>query len=408
MRITDVKTVLLTASSGDDPFLRNVRKVRSAAFIEIRTDGDLVGIGETGVGYHMPEIVPEIVEFFRPILVGLSDDQINPRLLWRRMIQCGGFWTRVGIGTSIVAGLEGGLWDLRGKMDGVPVHRLLGDCLHERLLCYATGCESPFPWSELARKVDMYRQAGYVAAKFGAGWYNHASGEAFSSDSTQAWVDMEAGKLEQLRDHVGKDFRICLDGHMGNVDEHKRAWDAGVASSVLKALEPFDVFFFEEPLDYRDMAGYAEVCRATSIPIAGGEVLTSREEFGVFAQAGGFDMAQPDASVVGIGPMLEIASMFAAQHKHIAPHNWMAGPATMQNIHLAFATPNVAIVETAALPGGLHTDVYGDGYRFEDGYLLPPEVPGLGVRLDDRIKNKHKFVHGSGEWNMVPGKQPYM
>jgi L-alanine-DL-glutamate epimerase-like enolase superfamily enzyme len=80
----------------------------------------------------------------------------------------------------------------------------------------------------------------------------------------------------------------------------------------------------------------------------------------------------------------------------------------MANIHAAFAVPNVVILELPPLAGPLHTEIYADGYRFEDGYILPPNAPGLGVRLTDEIKNRFPFERGSGEWNLVPGKQVYM
>jgi L-alanine-DL-glutamate epimerase-like enolase superfamily enzyme len=207
---------------------------------------------------------------------------------------------------------------------------------------------------------------------------------------------------------VGTEFILCLDGHMGNVDEGSKSWDVAIASSVLRALEKFDLFFFEEPLSYFDLSGYAELCRVSSIPVAGGEVLTTREEFKPWADAGAFDIAQPDASTVGISAFLDIARQFAARGKRVATHCWTAGPGTMQNIHAAFATPNMAILEIPPLPGGLHTDVYGDGYRFEAGYILPPEAPGLGVRLTEQARRKYRFVPGTGEWNLVPGKNSYI
>jgi L-alanine-DL-glutamate epimerase-like enolase superfamily enzyme len=408
MRITEVRTVLLTGpSSGADPFLLGFKATRSAAFIEILTDTELTGLGETCVGYHLPEIVPGIVDFYAPILVGLEDDEINPRRLWDRMNNCALFWSRTGLLAGVLAGIEGALWDLRGKMLGVPVHALLGGRVHERLLCYATGNESPYPWDELLRKVDLHRAAGFIGAKYASGWYDHQTGRSFESDSVQAWVDIESNKLERLRQHVGKDFILCLDGHMGNVDEGKKCWDVAIASSVLRALEKFDIFFFEEPLSYYDLSGYAELCRVSSIPVAGGEVLTTRDEFRPWADAGAFDIAQPDASTVGVFPFLDIARQFAVRRKRVATHCWTAGPGTMQNIHAAFATPNMAILEIPPLPGGLHTDVYGDGYRFEHGYILPPEAPGLGVRLTEAARAKYRFVPGTGEWNLVPGKHQY-
>jgi L-alanine-DL-glutamate epimerase-like enolase superfamily enzyme len=140
MRIADVKTVLLAGPSGRDPYLQALRKCRSAAFIEIHTDTEMVGIGETYIGYF----VPEIMEFFKPILVGISDEDLLPKRLRERMYRCGNFWCRTGLGVNVLAGLEGALWDLRGRKDAVPVHHL-GGRRHDRLLGYATGCASEYP-----------------------------------------------------------------------------------------------------------------------------------------------------------------------------------------------------------------------------------------------------------------------
>ena len=408
MKITDVKTVLLTGPAGNDPYLQRVRKKRSAAFIEIHTDTELRGIGETMTGYHVPEFVPEIVEFFRPILVGLQDGQIDPKRLWQRMYRCGNFWARVGVGVNVLAGIEAALWDLKGKMASRPVVDLLGGRRHDRLQCYATGCESNYPWKHLKHKIDLYRQDGFTAMKVGAGWHNGDTDESFAGRTVQAWVEMESEKLSVIRSHAGEDFTVCLDGHMSNVDEDKVVWDVATAKAVLKELERYNLFFFEEPLHYSDIAGYAELSRSTSIAVAGGEALSSREEFRAYAGASALDIAQPDASLVGIWAFLDIAAMFAAKNRRVATHAWGAGAAVMQNIHAAFATPNVAILEIPPMAAGMHTDIYADGYRFENGYILPPETPGLGVRLTDDIKNRYPFVRGSGEWNAVPGKSEYM
>jgi galactonate dehydratase len=409
MKITDVKTVLLTGPLTNDPSLLTLRKLRSAAFIEIHTDTELVGIGETYAGYHAPEIVPEIVDFFKPILIGLNDDDIQPLRLWDRMYHCGNFWARTGVGVNVLAGIEGALWDLRGKMDRQPVYQLLGGRRHDRLLSYATGSVSNYPWSDLIEKINRYRDAGFRAAKFGAGWYNASSKEVFTGRTAQEWVDMESDKLQTIRRQIGKDFTLCLDGHMSNVQlEGTSGWDVGIARAVLNALEPYDIFFYEEPLNYDDVEGYAELCRGSTIPIAGGECLNTRQEFQQYAKIDGFDIAQPDASYTGIGAFLDIARMFAMNHKRVATHAWSSGAGVMANIHAAFATPNMAILELPPLAGPLHTEVYAEGYRFEDGYILPPETPGLGVRLTEQTKAKYPFIRGSGEWNAVPGKSQYL
>src|SRR5690348_5650906 len=117
MKILDVRTTLLTGPSTNDPFLREARKLRSAAFIEVFTNGP-TGIGETYAGYYIPEAVPALVDFFKPILIGQNVDDIDE--LWRRMYHCGNFWCRVGLGAIVLAGIEAALWDLKGKVLGQP------------------------------------------------------------------------------------------------------------------------------------------------------------------------------------------------------------------------------------------------------------------------------------------------
>ena len=120
MKITDVRTILLTGPSTNDRFLREARKLRSAAFIEIHTDTAHTGLGETYAGYFCPEMTPLIVDFFAPILIGQNVDDIDA--LWRRMYQCGNFWCRVGLGVAVINGIEAALWDLKGKLLGLPVY----------------------------------------------------------------------------------------------------------------------------------------------------------------------------------------------------------------------------------------------------------------------------------------------
>ncbi len=167
LQIKDVRTVLLTGPCTRDPFLLEMRKLRSAAFVEIVTDTEHTGIGETYAGYFCPEVIPKIVAFFRPILIGQNVDDIPA--LWARMYHCGNFWCRVGVGASTLSGIEAALWDLKGKLEGVPVYQLLGGRKHEKLPCYATGGPSNYPKDRMAQKIDHYLSLGFKACKLGVG-----------------------------------------------------------------------------------------------------------------------------------------------------------------------------------------------------------------------------------------------
>lgn len=400
MKITDVKTVLLTGPCTNDPFLSQSRKRRSAAFIEVHTDAGVIGIGETYAGYFIPEAVPEIVEFFKPILVGQDGSDIA--LLWERMYQCGNFWCRVGLGAAVLSGIEAALWDLKGKLAGLPVCALLGGAKHDKLPCYATGGPSNYPKAELKRKLDHYMSLGFRGVKLGAGSFSIKDGWRMP-ETPAAVADFEADKLAFVRSCVGDDVKIMLDGHMGN--SPSRTWDLETALAVMEAVEPFSLFFFEEPLHYTQPRDYAELCRQSAVPIAGGECLTAAYEWRVFADCDAFDIGQPDASFTGgLGEFMKVAAMLERRGRKIATHSWGAGGSFMQNIHCGFACANTAILEIAPDYAGLHAEVIGDSFVMKDGCALPPEKPGLGIVLTDEIKNKYSFVPGSGEFNSVPGK----
>ncbi len=400
MKITDIQTVLLTGPYSKDPFILECRKRRSAAFIEIHTDTDLVGLGETYAGYFFPEAVPATVDFFEPILLGQTVDNIAE--LWNRMYTCGNYWCRVGLGTAVLNGIEAALWDLKGKMHGVPVYELLGGRKHERLPCYASGGPSNYPKDRLAAKIDFYLSLGFQAFKLGAGSYSQANGWYTPLSPTEA-ADFEGDKVAFVRSHVGRSVKVLLDGHMGN--NQGPSWDLGIAQAVMKAVEPYDLFFFEEPLHYTDPWSYAELCRSTPVPIAGGECLTAAYEWRVFAERDAFDIGQPDAAFTGgIGEFLKVAAMLESRGRKIATHSAGAGGALMQNVHAGFACANTVILEILPALGPLHSEIAGDSLVMDNGMVLPPNKPGLGIVLTEATKKRYPFVPGSGEFNSVPGK----
>jgi L-alanine-DL-glutamate epimerase-like enolase superfamily enzyme len=398
MRITDVRTILLTGPSTNDPYFGRTR--RSAAFVELLTDTELTGLGETYAGYFLPEAVPPIVDFYRPVLVDRPVDDVET--LAGRLFHTGRYWARTGLGLAVITALEAALWDLRGKELGVPVHVLLGGPRHGSLLGYATGGGTVYPPERLADKIDFYLGLGFGAFKLGTG-ASTPDGEEFVFTEPAAAADFEATKLDFVRRHVGPDIEVLLDGHQDNLAVP--GWDVPTARAVVEAVEPFGLFLFEEPLPYTNPWGYGELRGATSVPIAGGETLTGVHEWRVFAEEDAFDIAQPDAAFCGgLGEFLRIAALFEARGRRIATHAWGAGGALMQNIHAAFAAPNTAICEIPPSPGPLHREVVGDSFVMRGGRILPPQTPGLGISLPQELRERFAFVPGSGEFNPVPGK----
>jgi L-alanine-DL-glutamate epimerase-like enolase superfamily enzyme len=411
MKITRVRTVLSTAPQRDI-FMKS-RTRRSAAFIIIETDTELTGLGETYAGYFVPEVVPGIVEFYEPILVGQSPLDVD--VLCRRMFLAGKFWARVGLGSIVLSGIESALLDLKGKALGVPVYELLGGRCHETLPCYATGGVSPHDRGELEGKVAQYLSLGFRAVKLGAG--SHRPGHpTLASRTPQEARDVEVGKVEFLRERFGDTFQLNLDAHMDNLGEDSHAWDVATARFVLQALEPYPIGFFEEALPYTDMRAYAALRSSTTIPVAGGECLTSLEEWRDWLEHRPFALAQLDAAFMG-GPtsFIKIARLCELQGVAIATHAWSATPGVAANLHAAFASRNTAVCEMAAYHPGrpelnthieapLLSELWVEPPQLENGRVRLADTPGLGVRLPEGFIDRYPFEPGSGEFNSVQGK----
>lgn len=411
MKITRIRTLLSTAPQ-EDAFM-TARTRRSAAFILIETDTELTGLGETYAGYFVPEMVPGVVEFYAPILEGRSPLEID--VLMRRMFLAGKFWARVGLGSIVLSGIESALLDLKGKALGVPVYELLGGRCHETLPCYATGGPTPHDWGELEGKVAHYLSLGFQSVKLGAGSYR--PGHPFLGSRTpQEARDVEVCKVEMLRQRFGKSFELNLDAHMDNLDEQSQVWNVATAQYVLRALEPYGIGFFEEALPYTDMRAYATLRESTTIPVAGGECLTSLEEWRDWLVHRPFALAQLDASFMGgITSFIKIARLCELQGVAVATHAWSATPGVAANLHAAFACRNTAVLEMGAynpsrpalnthMKAPLLTDLWVEPPVLENGRLRLAPTPGLGVRLPEGFLERYPFEPGSGEFNSVEGK----
>lgn len=185
---------------------------------------------------------------------------------------------------------------------------------------------------------------------------------------------------------------------------------------MLKELEAYPVGFFEEPLPYTNKRDYAALRAATTIPVAGGECLTSLEEWRDWLEHEPFALAQLDASFMGgLTNFIKIARLCKLRGVDIATHAWSATPGVAANLHAAFACRNTAVCEMAAYnPGQPELNTHIDAPLLTDLWIEPPtlergriglaDTPGLGVQLPDGFLERYPFQPGSGEFNSVEGK----
>ena len=392
MKITDVKVILLTAPwSGDPYFAPNF--VRSTALIQIETDEGVTGLGETIAGYFCPEVVPPLVDYYRPCLLG--QDPLQEDRVWREAYHNSLWWGRVGLAVNVLSGIEMTLWNIKGKTAGKPVYELLGGKAHDRLKLYASGGPALWPHERTVEKAHFYLSLGYQALKVSTGVMGHPR-EAWHAGTLDQVVKEERAKFEALRRAVGDTIDLAIDGHEG---PSRTPWIAKWAVAVAQAIEDLNIRFYEEPLRYSDRAGYALLRKLTRIPVAGGESLTMVEEFQNFMDAEALDIVQPDLTVVGgIAVGRQVAQMASSRHLDMILHTGGAtGPGLMANYHLAFASPNCQMIEHVIAASDLQRELLVEPLTLKDGYLHAPTAPGLGVELRPETVKRFPFQPGNEE-----------
>ncbi|MDA3889402.1 MAG: mandelate racemase/muconate lactonizing enzyme family protein, partial [Allgaiera sp.] len=288
------------------------------------------------------------------------------------------------------SGLEIACWDIIGKARNRPVWALLGGMMNRRIRSYTylypgPGDLTPDFWVNPDRAAEAAARRvaeGFTAVKFDpAGPYTIRGGhQPAMSDITRSVAFCRA-----IREAVG-DRADLLFG------THGQFTTAG-AIRLGQALEPYNPLWFEEPIPPDNPLEFAEVARASRIPIATGERLTTKAEFATLLRTGGAKILQPALGRVGgIWEAKKIAALAEPFNAEIAPHLY-AGPIEWAaNIHLAASIPNLLMAETIEQGGVFHLALINNSIRWEEGFLLPPEAPGLGIEVDEALARAHPYT----------------
>jgi len=376
MKITRVETILLSVPPPEPVrWSGGVLTTIHASLVQVHTDEGVSGLGEPYLGIFAPEATRGIVESLEPLLVGEDPTQVT-RL--HHKMQAGTlFWARNGAGLAVIGALETALWDILGKLRGQPVYELLGGKAHDRLPLYASGGLDK-PIEPLVEEMKEYRAQRLKAVKVRIG----------------SGLKLDVVKVERVREALGPDIDLMVDAVQGHNPE---PWSAGQAIEAARALEPYQIRWFEEPCAATDHSGYAHVRRHTSIPVAGGESSVSVHEFRRFFEAGALDIAQPDtAHAGGIIECRKIAALAESYGVRLAFHSWASAAMLAPNYHLAFATPSCDILEYPTWGYPLIQALFTEPLRIEQGYVYPPTAPGLGIHLPEEVRRKYPFRGGLG------------
>ena len=348
-------------------------------FVRVETDDGAIGWGEASLEGHA-EAVAGAFEPLKDRFVGHDPRRIED--IWQSGYR-GGFYRGGPVFMSALSGLDQALWDLKGRVNGLPVWEMLGGRARDRIRAYAwIGGDRPEDIAEAARSRATQ---GFGAVKMNATAELDWLGTPKLFDEVVKRV--EAAQAEGL--DVGLDF-------------HGRIHKA-MAKQLAKRLEPLGLLFIEEPLLSENPEGIAQISNLVSTPIALGERLYSRWDFKPFLASGSVDIIQPDLSHAGgISECRRIAAMAEAFDVAVAPHCPLGPLALAACMQIATTTPNFVIQEMSL---DIHYNVGHDLLNFvvdkeslspSDGYLAVPEKPGLGITIDEVAvreadKDRHRW-----------------
>ena len=347
MKITEVKTFIMRGIG------------RNWLFVKIETDEGVHGWGEGTLEGQEPT-VEHAIQLLSPRIIGQSPSPIERhwQVLYRH-----GFWRGGVVLNSAISAIDIALWDIQGKVLGVPVYQLLGGPIRDKVRAYSHA-GTP----ELANELVS---EGFTAVKAG-GYYSN-------DDIVESQVVPRLrDRISAIRDAVGPDVDIMI-------DNHGRSRPA-LALRQIKAVEEFGLLFFEEPVPPDNLDSLAELRKHTiGVDLATGERLFTRWGYKDLLERQLVDVIQPDiCHTGGISEIRRIAAMAETYYIPVAPHNPNGPIATAASLHVSAAIPNFSLLEFArSYPW--HDEVQVEPLQIKDGYFELPTAPGLGVELKEDV-----------------------
>ncbi|MDE0209640.1 MAG: mandelate racemase/muconate lactonizing enzyme family protein [Boseongicola sp.] len=388
MKITRISSHVLSCDMPDVlGYSQQYYSRRTAHLVEVETDEGVSGWGECfgpgAVALANKGIVEDVI---RPMVMG--SDPLDRDAIWHRVYNLLRDHGQKGMPLQALSGVDIALWDISGKVAGLPLHKLIGGAHRKNVPVYGYGMMlRPEPASELAARfrdeAAAIREAGFVAAKMKVG----------------LGPKNDIRLAEAVREGVGPDFRFMVDAN--------HCYTTSDAFHVGHALEELGAYWFEEPVAPEDLDGYRELRAGLKVNIAGGEAEFNRWGWRAILENRCLDIAQPEACALGgVSEYLRVLALCHAHHTPVVNHVWGSAIAVAANLHLLAAMPT--------MPGGLNPwepmlefdtteNVFRDGLLVEPldvqgqvrrngGRVAIPSGPGLGVMPDQAFIKKYKIA----------------
>ncbi len=399
MKVTDLKTYVV----GTPPPHHGGR---NWVFLKITTDDGIEGFGEAyAVPFDARTVVHLIEDMGERYVIGW--DPFKTEKLWR-ILYGSGYGQHPDLAKmGVISAFEMACWDIVGKALNQPIYNLLGGQYHEKLRSYTylyPAADDPVQGNisvhcdpeQAAKRAMDYVKQGFTAVKLDP-ILDLMSPFDPRDLSLEALANAEA-VVRSVREAVGNKCDILIGTH-GQMTTHS-------AIRLARRLEKYDPLWFEEPVPPENVEEMARVARFTSIPIATGERLSTVYEFTALLEKQAAAILQMALGRVGgIMEAKTIAGMAEAHYAQIAPHLFCGPIEGAANIQIDTCSPNFLIQEGIETWGGFHAEILKERIQWEDGYIIPPTRPGLGVELNEEVVAKHPYnpvEPGLWHWDTPP------
>lgn len=373
MKIAKIEPMGMRYVEPNDDF-----STRYTMLVRVETDSGLVGWGEGIVMW--PEAVKAaaaLVEGLAPLLIGQSP--IDTVRHWHAMKEhVWWYGGDGGIASFAISALDMALWDLKGKALGVPLYKLMGGAVWEKLHANASIHIKYYEHDKNADEIKGYMDEGYQSVKVGFGKKGTAK-----LGLTEAY-DVEF--VRQVRQAIGPDKGFMVD--IG----HKVKWDVAHAIRMVNRFAEYGIDWIEEPFEPKQLADFARLKQATGCLLATGERESTVEAYSRLIRSGVVDIVGIDpARSDGITGFLKVLSLVADANLKFNTHAWSTALTTAASIHLSISSPHVIIMELKPLPNPMQDELVRNPIRQKDGWVYPLEEPGLGVDMDEEAVRKYRF-----------------
>ena len=385
MKITRIDTLRL----GEFPNL---------IWVQIHTDTGLVGLGET---FYIPGAIAAVIhDVAAPVLLG--EDPLDIERHWHALFHITNYYGYAGAELRAISALDIALWDLAGKAMGQPIYNLLGGRVRERIRTYNTcasygGIDDYHGFLQHAGELaeDLLREGitamkiwpfdEYAGADRVAGADTRRSAHVprdyytVGQHITPDQLKLGLAPIQQIRQAVGDRMEIALELHA--------RWNLPSAIRIAKAVEPYDLLWFEEAMTPDPVDDLARLVQETRVPICVSERLFSRYAFRQVLERKAAHIVMPDIIWTGgISESKKIANMAEAYHLPIAPHDCTGPVNVFACLHLCASCPNTMIMESVrAFYRGYYDEIVEPNLVVRNGYIEFPTSPGVGTQLRPQV-----------------------